>query len=134
MSTRPSRTSTSSCRRARAAPRRQNAELASARAANQPVDRRQEPIVDTRLTGKPKQFSGKEEDWAQWAVTRHARNAGAVSARLLWLSQENPVNETLQSDDDRQLSTHDVAGREGRGQGPTRWARPGAGLKSLTDF
>eukprot|EP00971_Amphidinium_carterae_P338704 6476182-Amphidinium_carterae.1 len=28
--------------------------------------------IDTRLLGRPKTFSGKDEDWSQWAVVMRA--------------------------------------------------------------
>ena len=106
--------------------------------------RRPEPIVDTRLMGKPRNFSGKEEDWAQWAMTTRAY-AGAVSARLLLLMdqceiQDSPSNVSLTEDSDRELSTQlyyiITMLLEGKAADKVPLAGRGEGLilrKSLTD-
>eukprot|EP00959_Pyramimonas_sp_CCMP1952_P273985 5727396-Pyramimonas_sp.AAC.1 len=53
---------------------REAALAAAARAAAAP---HQHQVVETRLMGKPKNFSGKEDDWHQWALTMRAY-AGAI--------------------------------------------------------
>ena len=40
------------------------------------------PIIDTRMLTKPKTFSGKDEDWAQWSTVTRAY-CGALDANLL---------------------------------------------------
>ena len=67
-------------------------------------------IVDTRLIGKPKSFSGREEDWQAWAMMTRAYT-GAVSERLAYLMDQSenapsaPVNAALGEQNDRELST-----------------------------
>ena len=41
-----------------------------------------EPGWSTRLLGKPHNFSGKDEDWASWAVVRWAY-VGAIDVGML---------------------------------------------------
>ena len=40
------------------------------------------PLIDTRMLTKPKAFSGRDEDWASWAVVTRAY-CGALDPRLL---------------------------------------------------
>ena len=48
----------------------------------QPPQWRLESMVDTRVLGKPRSFSGKDEDWNGW-VTIFRAYSGAVDQRLL---------------------------------------------------
>ena len=114
-----------------------------AAAAARPAPQQQQ-VVDTRLMGKPKNFSGREEDWHHWAVTMRAYS-GAISERLLFLmdeaeTAENVANAALESERDKELSTQlyyiltmllegkaaDKVTLVGRGQGLLLW-------KALTD-
>ena len=49
-------------------------------AAARPVQTPGAGVVDTRLIGKPKNFSGKDDEWHSWSTTTRA-HAGAVSDR-----------------------------------------------------
>lgn len=66
--------------------------------------------IDTRMIGKPKQFSGKDDDWSTWSLVLRAY-CGAVSARMLALMEEvellaeaPPANAALANDEDRSHS------------------------------
>ena len=61
------------------------------------------PLIDTRMLTKPKPFSGKDEDWASWAVVTRAY-CGALDPRLL---QEMNAVETLGTLQDNAQMTED---------------------------
>ena len=84
-------------------------DAAAAAAAARPA-RHEDQVVDTRVIGRPKSFTGKEEEWPTWSTMVRAY-AGAISQRLLFLmdaaetSGGSPNNVTLQTEDDKKLST-----------------------------
>ena len=108
-------------------------------------------VVDTRLIGRPKSFTGRDEDWPGWALILRAY-AGAISQRLLYLMDHSEALETQPTnaaliggdgyspDQDRELSVQlyyvlvmlmegkaaDKVALVGRGEGLTLW-------KSLID-